>query len=88
MSCKDNLRTRIVERLSGAHFPIRDPDELAEALGASEPDTGDFRDAPPLPAAEIVELLSPREYLFTNPWQVADLVAQRAAFPVQAATLH
>ena len=87
MSCKANMRTQIVARLSGAHFPIRDPKELVEALGAPEPETRCIGDAG-LRVEEIVGLLSPRDYLFTNPWQVADLVVGRADFPTHAVGRH
>ena len=87
MSCKQDMRTRIVTRLSGAHFPIRDPEELVEAFGAAGPNSLDIGGAP-LNVEEIVGMLSPREYLFTNPWQVADLVVQGVDFPNHTGVVH
>lgn len=87
MSCKSNLRTQIVARLSGAHFPIRDPRELVAALGTTEHKTLDLGEAS-LNVEELVGMLSPRDYLFTNPWQVADLLEWRADVPSHAPTAH
>ncbi len=87
MSCKNDMRTQIVARLSGAHFPIRDPEALVEALGTTEPEALDLGETY-LDVDEIVKMLSPRDYLFTSPWQVADLLEWRADAPSHTATAH
>jgi hypothetical protein len=81
------MRTRIVARLAGVQFPTHYPEELAEALATTGPESPDLGGTP-RNGEESVSLLSAWDYLFTNPWQIADLLAWRSDSPAHTGAVH
>ncbi|GAB6062483.1 hypothetical protein [Deferrisoma palaeochoriense] len=78
MSAKNTLYTQLAESLKDLCFPIRSPGELRREL--DEHGVGPVcAGAVCLDPDGISELLSPRDFLFTNPTQIAQVLAQRAA---------
>lgn len=77
MEAREALRRRIAAALGGLHYPIRNAEELSRELGDSRV-RGFCAGRSFLGVAEAVELLCPRDFLFTNAQQIADVVAARA----------
>lgn len=76
LSARRALEKQIVGHLAAATFPIRNEEELRRAFGpVAEFDMAGI----PLGGGALAGLLVPRDYLFTNPQQIASLVAARAA---------
>jgi CheY-like chemotaxis protein len=69
------LHGQILARLSAARFPIQDDEEMRRAFGSRAMfEIGGI----PVSAEALVGLLTAWDYVFTNPHQVANLLAQRA----------
>ncbi len=80
MQPAENLRTQIAATLASLRYPIRSREELASELDRFH--IRCFCDGTScLGVGEALRLLHPRDFLFTNAQQIADLVAVRAAVP-------
>jgi hypothetical protein len=64
---KEAFRAHLITKLSGAHYPIRNEEDLRRAFG------------PCVWSDKLVELIVPQDYLFTNARQLANMLAERAA---------
>ncbi len=85
MHLRETLREQLTASLARAPYPLRDADELARAL---PPGVRFWADGICLGPEEVCGLLSPRDFLFTSPAQVADLVASRACLALESQPLH
>jgi hypothetical protein len=77
MNVKEEIRTQIVGALAGAKFPIKTPEELLAAFPMGAATTCKAGDVE-MTAGEAGTLLTPDDFPFMSPGQVADTILSRA----------